>query len=161
MTDTENTTPPEVDGLEPDAEHRDNAADELAADESVAALDDFRDEVAARSADTTEPGTDFRKVFVLGPGTYTAATDYDHEPNKAATRQYAIDAGLWPTGDAEHVSTRKHADGKSQVLTYKVPVAPAHRVAVESPNPEVVAADGSTSGAQNADAAEVETTDAV
>lgn len=159
MTDTENTTPPEVDGLEPDAVHRDNAADELADGESVAALP-FADEVAARSADTTEPGTDFRKVFVLGPGTYTAATDYDHEPNKAATRQYAIDAGLWPTGDAVHVSTRKHADGVSQVLAYSVPVAPAHRVNVESPNPEVVAEDGSTEGAQNADAAEVEPTDA-
>lgn len=152
----QNTTPPEVDGLEPDAEHRDNAADELEATESVAALDDLRDEVAARSADTVEPGDEYRKVFVLGPGVYTKATGYDHEPNLAATRQYAISAGLWPTGDARHVSTTDHADGRSKVLTYAVPVRPAHRLGVESANPEVVAEDGSTEGAQNADAAALE-----
>lgn len=156
----ENTTPPEVDGIEPDPEHRDNAADELADGESVSDLP-FEEEVAARSADTVKPSDHFTKVFVLGPGTYTAAVGFDHDPNKAATRQYAIDAGLWPTADVEHVSTKTHDDGVSKVLTYRVAVAPAHLVGPESPHPEVVGEVGTrdTDAAQNADAREVEKTD--
>jgi hypothetical protein len=114
-------------------------------------------EVAARSADMEEPSTEHRKVFVLGPNPaspdtnpYTEAAGYDHEPNKAATRQYAIDSGLWPTGDVRVVGrAKKHPDGVSWVLTYAVEVIPAHNAADGAQSPRVVADDGDAEGATN------------
>jgi hypothetical protein len=113
-------------------------------------------EVAARSADMDKPSTEHRKVFVLGPNSvdnstnpYTEAHDYDHEPNKAATRQYAIDQGMWPTGDVRHVSTKRHPDGVSWVLTYAVDVIPANDAPDGSQTPRVVAEDGDAEGATN------------
>lgn len=122
---------------------------------------DLPHEVEARSADTDKPGTAFRKVFIVGriPGDdFTASGGYDHEPNKAATRQYAIAAGLWPTADVKFVSKRKHDDGVSTVLTYSVEVAPAHRVADGSDHPEVV--DQQTGDSDKAANAEQPTGDA-
>lgn len=138
-------------GLEPEPEKVTNPADELETGQSVAALPDA-EETAAKAADTVEPSHEFRKVFVLGPGDYTKANGFDHEPNLGATRQYAIAAGLWPTGDARYVSTATHDDGVSKVLTYAVPVKPTHEVAPESPHPEVRDGDGDVAGAENADA---------
>lgn len=114
-------------------------------------------EVAARSADMDEPGTEHEKVFVLGPAPrghdssnpYTEARGYDHEPNKAATRQYAIDSGLWPTGDVEVKSAKRHPDGESWILTYAVPVIPANDAPDGSQSPAVVAPDGDATGATN------------
>lgn len=148
-------------GVEPPVEQRTNPADKVEGAATVASLP-FADEVAARSADNHKPSTDFVKVFVLGPGTYTKAAGFDHGPNEAATRQYAIDSGLWPTADVEHVSTTTHADGVSQVLTYRVAVAPAHRVEPESTHPEVVPEGGSDAvdEAANADASKVDKTEA-
>lgn len=114
-------------------------------------------EVAARSADMDKPSTDHRKIFVLGPdpssptaNPYTEAKGYNHEPNKAATRQGAIDAGLWPTGDVTFVSGKRNADGVSWDLTYKVPVTVAHEVEPGTRNPEVVADDTDNEGATKA-----------
>lgn len=126
---------------------------DLDAGESVVALAPEH-EVEQRSADQTKPSLEHTKIFVLGP-TSGYAKGYDHEPNKAATRQYAIDQGMWPTGDVKFVSAKTHADGVSLVLTYKVPVIPAHDAPEESPNPEVIADDtdkGGATKAQNADA---------
>lgn len=102
-------------------------------------------EVGARSADMDEPSTEHLKVFVLGPNPiapkanpYTEKNGYDHEPNKVATRQYAISQGLWPTGDVRFVSAKRHPDGVSWVLTYGVEVVPAHDVPDGSRHPEVV-----------------------
>lgn len=113
-------------------------------------------EVAARSADMDTPSMTHEKVFVLGPGSagnsrnpYTEAGGFDHEPNKAATRQYAIDAGLWPTGDVTVKSSKKHPDGVSWIVTYTVDVIPANDAPDGSQSPKVVAADGDAEGATN------------
>lgn len=126
---------------------------DLEAGESVVALSPEA-EVEQRSADQDKASLTHTKQFVLGP-TSGYAKGYDHEPNKAATRQYAIDQGLWPTGDVKFVGAKTHADGVSLVLTYKVPVIPAHDAPEASPNPEVIADDtdnGGATKAQNADA---------
>lgn len=106
-------------------------------------------EIAARSADMDSPSNEHEKIFVLGPNPhspnknpYTAANGFDHEPNLAATRQYAIDAGMWPTADARFKSAKKHDDGVSWVLTYTVPVIPAHDAEPGSQTPRVVGSDG-------------------
>jgi hypothetical protein len=132
--------------------------DEALADGAAVTELDPEAEVALRSADQSDkPTSEHRKIFVLGPdpssptaNPYTEAKGYDHEPNKAATRQYAIDQGLWPTGDVRFVSGKRHADGVSWELTYAVPVEPAHNVPTESPNPEVIADDTDNDGATKA-----------
>lgn len=134
---------------------------ELEAEQGASALPQA-EEVEARSADTHKPTTTRRKVFVLGPGERRGADaadglgkGYDHEPNFAATRQEAINGGLWPVGDVRFVSRKTHADGVSLELTYEVEVRPAADVLDESPNPEVIADDtdkGGATKAQNADA---------
>lgn len=113
-------------------------------------------EVAARSADMDEPSTTHVKTFVVGPNPYqtgrnpyTEASGFDHEPNKAATRQGAIAAGLWPTGDVSFKSAKKHPDGSSWILTYTVEVIPAHDAAPGATHPQVVAEDGDAEGATN------------
>ena len=115
------------------------------ADESVP--DDV--EIAARSADMDTPSMTHEKVFVLGPGVgkpksnpYTEANGFDHGPNKAATRRYAIDGGMWPTGDASFKSAKRHPDGESWILTYTVPVIPAHTAEDGAQSPRVVGGDG-------------------
>ena len=80
---------------------------------------------------------------------YTEAGGFDHEPNKAATRQYAIDAGLWPTGDVSFKSAKKHPDGVSWILTYSVDAIPANDAPDGSQSPRVVADDGDAEGATN------------
>lgn len=106
-------------------------------------------EIASRSADMSSPSTTHEKAFVLGPNPYspsknpyTEANGYDHEPNKAATRQYAIDGGMWPTADVEFKSAKKHPDGVSWILTYTVEVIPAHDAEPGSQTPRVVGSDG-------------------
>lgn len=113
-------------------------------------------EIAARSADMDSPSAVHEKVFVLGPNPvenshnpYTEANGFDHEPNKGATRQFAIDQGLWPTGEVTHKSTKRHPDGRSWVLAYTVPVIPANDAPDGSQSPRVVAADGDAEGALN------------
>ena len=106
-------------------------------------------EIAARSADMDTPSTTHEKVFVLGPNPfqsgrnpYTGASGFDHEPNKAATRQYAIDGGMWPTSDVSFKSAKRHPDGESWILTYSVDVIPANDAPDGSQSPMVVAEDG-------------------
>lgn len=155
----ETTKTPE-DGDSPDLttpEEHAEAAEGVEPDEHVSAPtvpDDV--EVAARSADMDKPGTTHEKDFVVGPNPYqtgrnpyTAAGGFDHEPNKAAMRQYAINAGLWPTGEAEYKSAKRHPDGVSWILTYTIPVIPAHTAADGSQAPKVAAADGDAEGATN------------
>lgn len=106
-------------------------------------------EIAARSADMDTPSNTHEKQFVLGPGgvvsksnPYTEANGYDHEPNKAATRQYMIDQGLWPTADVEFKSGKRHPDGVSWILTYRVEAIPANDAPDGSQTPRVVGSDG-------------------
>lgn len=113
-------------------------------------------EIAARSADMDKPSTTHEKVFVVGPNPYrvgknpyTEANGFDHEPNKAATRQYAIDNGLWPVADVAFKSSKQHPDGVSWILTYTVEAIPANDAPSGSQSPKVVTADGDASGATN------------
>lgn len=113
-------------------------------------------EIAARSADMDEPNTIHEKTFVVGPNPYqtgrnpyTEGNGFDHEPNKAATRQYAIDNGLWPVADVQYKSAKKHPDGVSWILTYTVEVIPAHTAEDGAQSPKVVAEDGDAEGATN------------
>lgn len=103
-------------------------------------------EVASRSADMDSPSTTHEKTFVLGPNPvdnsrnpYTEANGYDHEPNKLATRQYAIDHGLWPTAGVAFKSAKRHPDGESWILTYTVDVIPANDAPEGSQTPSVSA----------------------
>lgn len=95
--------------------------------------------IARRSADVHKSAaTEHVKIFTLPPGPKpTEANGYDHEANKAATRQYAISQGMRPTGDVRLVSTKQHPNGVSWNLTYSVPVAVAEKIADPS-EPEIV-----------------------
>lgn len=111
-------------------------------DEGDAGLSDA-EIIARRSADVRgSTSDDFVKVFVLGPcDKPTEASGYSHEPNKAATRQYAIDGGMRPVGDAKLVSTKLHK-GTENVwdLTYSLPVAVDERL--EYPSGPNIVSDG-------------------
>lgn len=102
--------------------------------------------IARRSADIdAEEAKDNEhvKVFVLPPGPKpTEANGYDHEANKAATRQYAISQGMRPTGDVRLVSIKQHQNRVSWVLTYAVPVAVAEKIEAPSEPHVVTGGDG-------------------
>lgn len=90
--------------------------------------------VEQRTADTHETknarGVDdgeHVKVFVIPPGN-KPGSDYDHDANIAATRQYMISQGLRPTGDVRFVGSEPFGPGlKSWALTYAVTAVPAER----------------------------------
>lgn len=102
--------------------------------------------VARRSADIHDAEAkdgEHVKVFVLPPGPKpTEANGYDHEANKAATKQYAISQGMRPTDDVRLVSIKQHRNKVSWVLTYAVPVAVAERIAEPSEPHIVTGGDG-------------------
>lgn len=144
-------TPATVEGIEPDAdgvttlpvieeeqESEPTIGERRKARDVVASESDLSDPeiIARRSADIeAEEANEYRKVFVLPPGPKpTPANGYAHDANMAATRQYAIQAGLYPTGDVRHVSTKQHDNGVSWVLTYAVKVVPTERVLVSEPD---------------------------
>jgi len=155
MTEEQTPNPGDVGEIVTPEEHAE-ASEGVEPDEHISdpgVPDDV--EVAARSADMDTPSMTHEKVFVLGPNPfggsnpYAAKSGFDHEPNKAATRQYAIDAGLWPTGDVTLKSTKRHPDGVSWIVTYKVDVIPANDAPDGSQSPKVVAEDGDAEGATN------------
>jgi hypothetical protein len=89
---------------------------------------DTHETKAARGVDDAE----HVKVFVIPPGN-KPASDYDHEPNIAATRQYMISQGLRPTGDVRFVGSEPFGPGgKSWALTYAVTAVPAERFDFET-----------------------------
>lgn len=96
--------------------------------------------IARRTTDISKDSADEHvKIFVIGPcDKPTEANGYDHEPNKAATRQYAISQGMRPLGDVRLVSTKKH-EGTTNVwdLTYALKVGVLEDVAVPS-GPDIV-----------------------
>lgn len=132
---SDNSTPAGDELVTPE-EHAE-VTDELEVGDSVTSLPGD-EETAARSADMDKPGTEFIKVFVLGPGKYDTSTGYDHEPNKTAVRQQAINSGLWPTGDVRFISNKLHDDKRSRVLSYGVEIEPAHDIREGVTHPEVV-----------------------
>lgn len=135
-----------------DETHDDDIDTEVADDETTegrderrAALDDVRanadslsdgDIVDQRTADThaTKKAEKVRddehvKVFVIpGSETKPTATNYDHEPNIDATRQYMMSQGLRPTSPVRFVGAEAFGPGgKSWALTYAVSALPAER----------------------------------
>lgn len=148
MTEEQNPTPGADDELVTPEEHAE-ASEGVDPGQDVADPDVPADvEIASRGADMDDPSDVFTKVYVLGSNPYqgsrnpyTEGNGFDHAPNFAATRQYAIDAGCWPTGPARYVSAKKHPDGVSWIVTYEVPVIPAHAAKTSADggtHPEVV-----------------------
>ncbi|TXJ78625.1 hypothetical protein E2C11_16595 [Streptomyces lavendulae] len=80
-------------------------------------------EVDERSADGSK-GTRHVKEFVVRADRWTGE-DYQHEANRAAVTNEAIQRGLHPRGDVSFDGQEEHPDGKSLVLTYSVETIPA------------------------------------
>jgi hypothetical protein len=80
-------------------------------------------EVDERSADGAE-GTRHVKEFVVPAARWTGE-DYQHEANRAAVVNEAIQRGLHPRGDVSFDGQEEHADGVSLVLTYSVETVPS------------------------------------
>ena len=120
----------------PDNERLDEVTGEPLSDEQI---------IARRTTDIeADSASEHLKVFVIGPvGEKPTETNYDHEPNKAATRQYAISQGMRPLGDVVLKSVEKHKGTKDVWdLTYTLKVGVLEDVAVPS-GPDIVS-DGPT-----------------
>lgn len=131
MTDTTEETPIEEESVETIGERR-KALDPVV---SEADLSDA-EIIARRSADIGDEKSDeYRKVFVLPPGPKpTEANGYAHDANKAATREFAIQSGLYPTDDVKLVSIKQHKNKVSWLLTYSVPVIPTEKIEISDPD---------------------------
>ncbi|MER5715722.1 hypothetical protein [Streptomyces sp. NPDC002132] len=80
-------------------------------------------EVDKRSPDGAE-GTRHVKEFVVHSKEWTGE-EYQHEANKAAVHNEAIQRGLHPRGEASFDGHEDHPDGVSVVLTYSVETVPS------------------------------------
>lgn len=80
-------------------------------------------EVDERSADGAR-GTRHVKEFVVHDRNWTGE-EYQHEANKAAVANEAIQRGLHPRGDVSFDGAEDHPDGVSVVLTYSVETVPS------------------------------------
>ncbi|GAA3230716.1 hypothetical protein GCM10017691_23920 [Pseudonocardia petroleophila] len=94
---------------------------------SVAQLDTHA-EIAARSADTEEPGNRFVKVFVISGRDFHVDGPLDgmHRANQVATLQEALNRGMHPQGGARFDGDEETADGSVR-LTYSVDVVLAYQ----------------------------------
>lgn len=137
MTKNKNT---QADTVEVEAEESTESVDPRRETRDVerAAADALTDGelVEARTADTSATkaavkasNEDHVKVFVIpGDNIKPTASNYDHEPNIAATRQCMMSQGLRPTGDVVFKGTEAFGPGgKSWALTYAAPAVPAER----------------------------------
>lgn len=80
-------------------------------------------EVDKRSPDGSS-GTRHVKEFVV-LGEHWTGEEYQHEANKAAVANEAIQRGLHPRGEATFDGDEDHEDGVSLVLTYSVETVPS------------------------------------
>lgn len=80
-------------------------------------------EVDERSPDGSS-GTRHVKEFVVLGDNWTGE-EYQHEANKAAVANEAIQRGLHPRGEAKFDGAEDHEDGASLVLTYSVETVPS------------------------------------
>lgn len=80
-------------------------------------------EVDERSADGAK-GTRYVKEYVVHGDGWTGE-EYQHEANKAAVANEAIQRGLHPRGEASFDGAEDHEDGVSIVLTYSVDTVPS------------------------------------
>jgi len=85
--------------------------------------------IAQRTTDTdADSANHYTKVFVMAGVKPTEENGIDHSANKAATREFAIQNGLRPTGDVELKSIEHNMDGLAWDVTYTVPVELTERV---------------------------------
>jgi hypothetical protein len=80
-------------------------------------------EVDERSPDGAEGTRHTKEFVVLGDG--WTGEEYQHEANKAAVANEAIQRGLHPRGEATFDGAEDHEDGASIVLTYSVETVPS------------------------------------
>lgn len=80
-------------------------------------------EVDERSADGAK-GTRHVKEFIVHGRNWTGE-EYQHEANRAAVTNEAIQRGLHPRGDVSFDGAADHDDGVSVVLTYSVETVPS------------------------------------
>ncbi|WP_435279331.1 hypothetical protein [Streptomyces sp. 1222.5] len=80
-------------------------------------------EVDERSADGAR-GTRHVKEFVVHGDGWTGE-EYQHEANRAAVTNEAIQRGLHPRGDVAFDGAEDHPDGVSVTLTYSVDTVPS------------------------------------
>jgi hypothetical protein len=80
-------------------------------------------EVDERSPDGAK-GTRHVKEFVVLGEAWTGE-EYQHEANKAAVHNEAIQRGLHPRGEASFDGSEDHPDGASLTLTYSVETVPS------------------------------------
>lgn len=114
--------------------------------------------IALKTTDTDKDSSDsFVKVFVLSAGPEpTESNGFSHEANKAATRQFALQSGLRPTGEVALSSTTEQKRGDLSIgweLTYTVPVQPASKYDVQT-EPVHVLAPGESAPANTDQAAD-------
>lgn len=81
-------------------------------------------EVAKRSADGSD-GTRYAREFVVLGSHFGDEDGPEHEANKLATLQEAIQRGLHPRGDVRFDGAELTADGVSRSLRYSVEVVPS------------------------------------
>lgn len=116
---------PNADAVNPD-EVAPEAADNVELLEFPSLADEPDVEVAKRSADVHEAASNQHvKIYVLGPGTFEDAANFDHSGNIIATRQAMIAQGMRPAGDVVFVGANVAKDGVSIELAYVVDAVPA------------------------------------
>jgi hypothetical protein len=109
-------------------------------------------EVDKRSPDGAE-GTRHVKEFVVLGDAWTGE-EYQHEANKAAVHNEAIQRGLHPRGEASYDGAEDHPDGVSIVLTYSVETVPSSidNQPEDTTTPrDVIEADGSDTSSSKAE----------
>lgn len=136
MTENTDTQVDETDDDIVEPSSIDARADARAAERAAADAATDGELVEARTADTHAtkaadkvPDDEHVKVFVIpGDNAKPTASNYDHDPNIAATRQYMMSQGLRPTGDVVFKGAEPFGPGgKSWALTYAAPAVPAER----------------------------------
>jgi hypothetical protein len=82
-------------------------------------------EVAERSDDVgAKVSKKHRKVFRVETFGREIGDDFDHAPNKTATRQFMVDHGLRPVGDVTFAGADPY-DDRNTDLAYEVEAVPA------------------------------------
>lgn len=90
-------------------------------------------EVSERSDDVSaKVSKKHRKVFRVETFGNPIGDDFDHAPNKTATRQYMVDHGLRPVGDVSFAGAEPY-DERNTDLSYEVEAVPA-AVAKDEPS---------------------------
>ncbi|MYS15173.1 hypothetical protein [Streptomyces sp. SID4982] len=108
-------------------------------------------EVDERSADGSK-GTRHVKDFVVLADRWTGE-DYQHEANRAALVNEAIQRGLHPRGDVNFEGQEAHPDGVSLTLTYSVDTMPSsvdHEPEETTTPRDVIEADGGDTSSKDA-----------